>query len=310
MNSLNIKSVLITGANAGIGKETARQLAAKPNIEAIYLACRNAQKAAEAKQELEARTKRRIFKIVPMDLSKISSVRTAIDTLKQPIDALILNAGGSGGKTPMALTPDGVTDLFAQNVLGHVVLLEAMLRSGQLTQTAVFLGSEGARGVSKMGMKRPTFATVQEFTDFITGKPNAVKKLDVFSAYGAAKYVGVLWMSSLARQYPNIRLVSISPGGTKGTDAPNSLSPGMRFFYKYIFTPILAPPLGMVHSLETGAKRIVDGLTDQTLLSGHFYASRESVVTGPLVDQAEIYTNLGDEAIQDHAAQAISRFTA
>ena len=60
------KSVLITGANVGIGKETARQLAKKPETEKIYLACRNEGRAEAAKQSLEAETGRSIFEIVIM----------------------------------------------------------------------------------------------------------------------------------------------------------------------------------------------------------------------------------------------------
>ena len=309
-SNLKIKSVLITGANAGIGKETARQLAAKPGTETIYLACRNEQKAEAVRKELEASTRRRIFKTVIIDVSNVSSVREAAATLRDPIDALILNAGGAGGHTPMAHTPEGVSHLFAQNVFGHVVLLETMLDAGLLTQTAIFLGTEAARGVPKMGIKRPTAATLEEFKDVISGKAYAGKKLDIFSAYGAAKYVGALWMSSLARRYPNIRLVTISPGGTKGTDASKSYPQPMRFIYNYIIAPVVGPLMGLVHPLETGARRIADGLTDSSLLSGYFYASKANVLVGELVDQQDIYGNLGDTKIQDRAAEAIHSFLA
>ena len=56
--------MLITGANVGIGKEIARQLALRPEIANIYLACRNRDKAIAARTELEAQTGRRIFDIV------------------------------------------------------------------------------------------------------------------------------------------------------------------------------------------------------------------------------------------------------
>ena len=52
------KTALITGANAGIGKEVARQLALRPEIARIYLACRNQDRATTAKAELEAATGR------------------------------------------------------------------------------------------------------------------------------------------------------------------------------------------------------------------------------------------------------------
>ena len=49
------KSILITGANVGLGKETARQLATKNETEKIILACRNPKKAEEAKKDLESK---------------------------------------------------------------------------------------------------------------------------------------------------------------------------------------------------------------------------------------------------------------
>ena len=43
-----------------------------------------------------------------------------------------MNAGGMGGKTPNAKTEDGVTHIFASNVLGHVVLLDELLKEDKL----------------------------------------------------------------------------------------------------------------------------------------------------------------------------------
>jgi NAD(P)-dependent dehydrogenase (short-subunit alcohol dehydrogenase family) len=310
MNYESIKSVMITGANAGLGKEIARQIALEKGVETIYLACRSEQKALTAKRELEAATGRSIFKIVTVDVADLASVRTLLDSVRSPIDALIMNAGGSGGTTPMALTRDGVSYIFAQNVLGHAALLEGMLASGKLTKAALYLGSEGARGVPKMGIKRPALPTssVEEFADIATGAAYRDKKLDVFSVYGAVKYVGVLWMANVARQYPGIRLLSVSPGGTQGTEAANSLPAGMRFFYNRVYMPVLAPVFGLAHSLHTGAKRIVDGLVDTALMSGHFYGSRAKTLTGPLVDQSEIFSDIGNTAVQRNAAEAVHRF--
>jgi NAD(P)-dependent dehydrogenase (short-subunit alcohol dehydrogenase family) len=310
MNYETIKSVMITGANAGLGKEIARQIALEKGVETIYLACRSEKKAVAARRELEAATGRSIFKIVTVDVADLASVRALLASLQSPIDALIMNAGGAGGADPMALTRDGVSYIFAQNVLGHAALLEGMLASGKLTKAALYLGSEGARGVPKMGIKRPALPTssVEEFADIATGAEYRGKKLDIFSVYGAVKYVGVLWMADVARRYPGIRLLSVSPGGTQGTEAANSLPAGMRFFYNRIYMPVSAPAFRLAHSLQTGAKRIVDGLVDRSLRSGHFYGSKANTLTGPLVDQSEIFSDVGNATVQRNAAEALHRF--
>lgn len=305
MNKMKIKSVLVTGASAGIGKEVARQLALKPEVETIYLACRNEQRALMAKQELERKTGRAIFKVLIMDVSKIASVLAALNRLKDPVDAIVMNAGGFGGEKPMRITEDGVTELFAQNVLGHVVFLERLLSSGQLTQAAIFVGSEAARGVSKIGIKRPASSSSEEFGKVISGSAYVGKKMDVFSAYGEVKQIGTLWMAHVARRHPTLRILTISPGGTNGTQAANSQPVPIRLFYNYIFLPILGPILGLVHSLETGAARIVNGLFNDSLLSGHFYACKANTLTGRMVDQQEIMPALGDEVLQCMASEAI-----
>ena len=159
MNPFEIRVALITGANIGIGKEVTRQLGLLSGTTKVYLACRNEGNAQAAKQDLEQKTGGSLFEIILMDVSDPDSVRSALSFVKESLDALVMNAGGSGGKTPLALTKNGVTQIFAQNVLGHVALLEGLLKSGQLTGTAVYLGSEAAQGVPKIGLKRPAFPT-------------------------------------------------------------------------------------------------------------------------------------------------------
>ena len=159
MSTLLGKTVLITGANAGIGKDVARQLALRPEMARIYLACRNQDRATAAKAELEAATGRHIFDIILMDVADLGSVRAGLTAINGSLDALVMNAGGVGGKTPMDLTADGVTYMFASNVLGHAALLEGLLTKDRLSEVAVFAGSESARGVPKLRMKRPSFVS-------------------------------------------------------------------------------------------------------------------------------------------------------
>ena len=88
MSTVPGKSVLITGANAGIGKEVARQLALRPEIARIYLACRNQARATTAKAELEAVTGQQIFDIILMDVADLGSVRAGISAIDGSVDGV------------------------------------------------------------------------------------------------------------------------------------------------------------------------------------------------------------------------------
>jgi NAD(P)-dependent dehydrogenase (short-subunit alcohol dehydrogenase family) len=246
MSTLPAKSVLVTGANAGIGKDVARQLALRPEMARIYLACRNQDRATAAKAELETATGRSIFDIILMDVADLGSVRAGLAAINGSLDALVMNAGGVGGKTPMRLTADGATYMFASNVLGHAALLEALLTKDRLGEVAVFAGSESARGVPKLRMKRPSFVSTSadELATVIDGSYFADRKPDRNLAYGQVKYIGALWMAYLARQHPNRRFITVSPGNTSGTEGPNDLGLPLRLAARYVM-----PYLGISHRL-------------------------------------------------------------
>ncbi len=304
MDAFVEKTVLITGANAGIGKEIARQLALRPEFFRIYLACRNEDRAKAANAELEAATGRRIFDIVLMDVANQGSVRAALADIDGSVDALVMNAGVVGPSS-MAVTSGGVTTVFATNVLGHVVLLEGLLSEGRLGEVAVFAGSEAMRGVPKLRMKGPSFVSTSadELAGVIDGSYFANRKPDFGLAFAQAKYIGALWMGYLARHYPDRRFITVSPGNTTGTGAPDDLPLPMRLAAKYVM-----PALGLAHTLDVGAKRLVDGVTDPTLSSGAFYASGANKLNGPMVDQAEFLPDLANPSFQDNANEAIHRF--
>ena len=302
-------SVLVTGANSGIGKEVARQFAETDSFDTIYLACRNQNKAEAARDDLERSTGKSIFTTVPLDTSDLVSVRAAIGFIDTPLQAVVMNAGGAGGSTPMALTASGATEIFASNVLGHAALLEQLIATNALTGTAVLVGSEAARGVPKLGMPRPTFAehSVAEFASIIDGSFFAGKKAGPL-AYGQTKYLGALWLSELARRHSHLRLLTVSPGNTAGTDVFRDFGVLLRPLMNRVLMPRVLPVLGLAHPISAGARRLVDATVRDDLDSGKFYASAANTLTGPLVDQASIVADFADPTIQGHAYEAVHRF--
>jgi NAD(P)-dependent dehydrogenase (short-subunit alcohol dehydrogenase family) len=302
-------SVLITGANSGIGKEVARRFAESAAFDTIYLACRNQARADAARAELERSTGKSIFTTVPLDTSDLGSVRAAIGLIDSPLRAVVMNAGGTGGSTPMRLTADGVTYVFASNVLGHAVLLEQLIAADALTGSAVLVGSEAARGVPKLRLPRPTFAehSVDEFASVMDGSFYPGPKVDA-RTYGHVKYLGALWMSELARRNPHLRLVTVSPGNTAGTDVFRDLGTVVTPLMNRILMPYVLPRFGLAHPVGAGARRLVDATLRDDLDSGKFYASAANTLTGPLIDQATVMADFADPTIQSHAYEAVHRF--
>jgi hypothetical protein len=78
---------------------------------------------------------------------------------------------------------------------------------------------------------------------------------------------------------------------------------------KNFMMPVVFPLMGdMVHKLEVGVKRFVDGISDERYKSGIFYASKEGKLTGDVVDQSTFYADLENTSFQDNADKAIHRF--
>ena len=304
------ESILITGANSGLGKEAARQLALKKETKKVILFCRNKAKAEAALKDLEQQTGKNIFEIVIGDVSDTNSVRKAVEQIKQPIDAVILNAGGMIGKTAAQATASGMNQLAATNILGHVVLVDELIKHDKLKKAVLFVSAEAVPGVKSLGMKPVVMknSTVDEFAGVLDGSYFG-NKFDVTQAYGYVKYAGTMWTLAMARKYPHIRFVAMGPGNTKGTAAPDSLPPFMKFMLNNFMMPVVFPLMGgMVHPLEVGTKRLVDAISDEQYKSGVFYASKQGKLSGELVDQSTFYTDLKNTTFQDNAAEAIHRF--
>ncbi len=303
------ESILITGANIGIGKEVARQLALKKETKKIILFCRNEAKAEAAKKDLEEKTGKRIFEIIIGDVSDANSVKRGVEKIKEPIDAIILNAGGMVGKTAGKITPSGMNEIAATNILGHVILVEELIKRDKLKKTVLLASSEAIPGVKMLGMKPVAMKTssVDEFAAVLDGSFFG-ENFDMMQAYGYVKYAATMWMFSMARKYPDLKFVAMSPGNTGGTNAPENIPQPMKFMLTYFMLPVVMPLLGMIHKVEVGAKRHVDGISDERYKSGIFYASKKGKLTGDVVDQSTFYTDLKNISFQDNADKAIHRF--
>ncbi|KAK5921513.1 hypothetical protein CgunFtcFv8_018871 [Champsocephalus gunnari] len=123
---LDGKTVLITGANTGIGKETSRELAARGAR--VVMACRDLTRAETAAEEIRQTTGNGNVVIRHLDLSSLYSVRQFSKEFLQTedrLDILINNAGVM--MCPLWLTEDGFETQLAVNHLGHFLLTNELL---------------------------------------------------------------------------------------------------------------------------------------------------------------------------------------
>ncbi|GFR83479.1 retinol dehydrogenase 12 [Elysia marginata] len=120
------KTVLITGANTGIGKETARELAKRGGR--IILACRNVEKGEEARKEIVEETKNEDVVVQELDLSSFESIQKFAKNFNENeirLDILINNAGVMA--CPKMLTKDGLEMQIGTNHFGHFMLTNLLL---------------------------------------------------------------------------------------------------------------------------------------------------------------------------------------
>jgi NAD(P)-dependent dehydrogenase (short-subunit alcohol dehydrogenase family) len=124
------RTAVITGANTGLGFETARVLAARSAQ--VVLACRDLGRAKEAAARIAGDVQS-----VRLDLASLASVREAAEEIG-PVDLLINNAGVM--MTPFGRTADGFELQLGVNHLGHFALTGLLLEQ--------MLGREGSRVVT------------------------------------------------------------------------------------------------------------------------------------------------------------------
>jgi NAD(P)-dependent dehydrogenase (short-subunit alcohol dehydrogenase family) len=126
IGDLHGRRAVVTGANSGLGRQTAEQLA-RAGAE-VTLACRSAERGEQAAAAIRAAVPEARVAVEPLDLADLASVRAAAERITadgRPLDILINNAGVMA--TPQRETVDGFELQFGTNHLGHFALTGLLL---------------------------------------------------------------------------------------------------------------------------------------------------------------------------------------
>ncbi|HEX2284469.1 MAG TPA: SDR family NAD(P)-dependent oxidoreductase [Mycobacterium sp.] len=243
------RTAVITGANTGLGYETAAALAAKGAH--VVLAVRNLEKGKAAADLIARRTPGASVALQELDLTSLESVRAAAEQLKSNYDAIDLLINNAGVMmTPKSTTKDGFELQFGTNHLGHFALTGLLLDR--------VLAAPGSRvvTVSSTGHR---FARGIRFDDL-----QWEHSYSRVGAYGQSKLANLMFTYELQRRLHGTNTIAAAahPGGSN-TELARNLPVAFRGLATVV-APLMQRP-------EMGALPILRAATDPGVLGGQYF---------------------------------------
>jgi NAD(P)-dependent dehydrogenase (short-subunit alcohol dehydrogenase family) len=246
------RTVVITGANTGLGFETARVFAARRAT--TVLAVRNLDKGKAAADRIAATSPGADVVLQRLDLSSLESVRAAAAELRdrhERIDLLVNNAGVMW--TAQARTADGYDLQFGTNHLGHFAL------TGLLLDRMLAVPDSRVVTVSSVGHR---FMAEIDFDDL-----QHDKHYNRIAAYGQSKLANLMFTYELQRRLAAVDAATIAvaahPGGSN-TELVRNTPRVVR-----AVTAAIGPLI--MQSAEMGALPLLRAATDPTVQGGQYY---------------------------------------
>jgi NAD(P)-dependent dehydrogenase (short-subunit alcohol dehydrogenase family) len=265
MTTTTERIALITGANVGIGRVTAIELA-KAGYQVI-IAGRSLARTQPILDEIQALPGNRPALFLPLDLSSLSSVRacaTAFAALNVPLHLLVNNAGVAGAR---GLTVDGFEMTFGVNHIGHFLLTQLMLphliaSAPSRVVTVASRAHKRTTGIDWEDLRRPTRS--------ITG----------IREYANSKLANLLFSAELGKRLEGTQVSTYS------------LHPGVVDTEIWRALPNWARPLLRLRGLltaEEGARTTLHcALHAPQSETGLYYADCQTTAPAPLGQDAEL----------------------
>lgn len=243
---MELKTIIITGANSGLGFSCAKNIALTSAEYRIILACRDLEKAERAKKELINETGNQNIICMELNLSSLKAVRgfvhSFISTQLTPLYGIVCNAGISGFNP--GITEDGFEQTFGVNHLAHFLLTNLLLphMSDQGRIAVVSSDMHNMPGMTWPGVK----ALLYPSTDCDQNRYSLSKLCNLYFTYELARE-----LDQTGRQ---ITVNAFNPGLMTDTNL---------FGGKKVFSDsFLLSVTDMVGSLEGSGKELADLMTD------------------------------------------------
>lgn len=248
--------IVITGANSGIGYESAVAFARKGAR--VVMACRSPERAEQARQDLLKRAPGATLDLMALNLGSLKSVHAfALDFSRRydHLDVLMNNAGVM--IPPYGKTVDGFETQFGTNHLGHFALTALLLPK--------LLGTPSSRVVTVSSSAYMLNARIN-FDDL-----QSEKRYDPWGAYGQSKLANILFMMELQRRLDASGAGVISVASHPGYTVTNLQRHNAGFLNTAMFT-ILRPVMSQPQ--ETGAVYQIYAASASDVHGGEFFGPR------------------------------------
>jgi NAD(P)-dependent dehydrogenase (short-subunit alcohol dehydrogenase family) len=267
-------SVVITGANSGLGFETARALLLRDVP--VVLACRSLTSGERAKAALiAAGADASAVEVAPLDVSDFASVRRFAAQPRR-VRSLICNAGIQI-VSEMRRAPNGFELTFATNHLGHFLLARQLLTSMSNDGRIVFVSSNTHDPRQWTGMPAPDTADIEALA---TGAAFAAEPIAVAGRrrYTTSKLCNVLCTYELARRLERasttaqLRVCAFDPGLMPGTGLAREYGPIANWAWHHAM-PLLTAFVPNVNRVRLSARRLADIATGALAIDNGSYLS-------------------------------------
>ena len=268
---LSGKVVVITGANSGLGLASTKALAAKGAT--VVMACRNLNKAEQAKAEVLAGDRNAKLDVMELDNASLASVRAFADAFKAKYDRLDILLNNAGLMAiPRTLTEDGFEMQLGVNHLANFALTGLLL--DRLTQTP----NARVHNVSSSA----AFNGVIDLDDLM-----GEKVYSRWGAYGQSKLANAAFATELNRRLQAAGHDTISnsshPGLVMGNLQENSLAESDSPFLERVLYRLLAPIIAQ--DMSMGVLPQLYASTASEARGGVFYGPKTMRLRGYPAEQ-------------------------
>lgn len=272
---MTTRTVIITGANAGLGLECARNLLARDNSWHVVLAVRNPDLGAAALAELGAPER---CSVIRVDLASLASVQEFITAFAAaelpPLHAVVCNAGLQTVDTKF--TVDGVEMTFGVNHLGHFALINGLLDE-LVAPARIVVVASGTHDPAKFtGMPKPSYTSAEELAHPAADAPAEGRR-----RYTTSKLCNMLFSYELDRRLgegaKGITVTAFDPGLMPASGLARDYSPAQRVVWRLV-GPVLRL-LPNVNSVVTSGSRLAALAVDPAFegATGRYYEGAKEI---------------------------------